>query len=117
MWKNNSPVMIVSKTKKNVFLMLTAHTEPDLWEALHKKNIVYEFDNIQRYGVDILNQMFFHYTWHTICESWALVVLTFILDFAAVNAGTILKDRKANYGSTRKVFLGNLVISLVIPDM
>ena len=40
MWKNNIPVIIVSycpKPNKNVLLVSTAHGEPDICDAPHKK--------------------------------------------------------------------------------
>ena len=40
MWQNNSPVPIVShcpKPNKNVLLISTAHGEPDICDAPHKK--------------------------------------------------------------------------------
>ena len=54
------------------------------------------------------------YTCQPTCDSWVLVVLTFILDLAAVNARTIPKYNKANYDETR-VFLRISATSLMIP--
>ena len=48
MCKNNSPLMIVlccPKLNKYVLLESTAHSEPDLWEALHKKHVATDFYN------------------------------------------------------------------------
>ena len=49
-----------------------------------------------------------------ICDSWVVVMFTFILDLAAVNARAILKYNKANHGDTRRIFSQNLAISLMI---
>ena len=60
MWKNNSPVMIVPyslKPDKNVLLVSTAHGEPDICDAPHKKPIVIDFYNSQRCGADIISQI------------------------------------------------------------
>ena len=100
MWKNNSPVMIVSycpKPNKNILLVLTAHGEPDICDAPHKKPMVIDFYNSQRCGVNIINQILCEYSCQPRCESWVAVVFTFILDLAAVIARTILKYNKENY--------------------
>ena len=49
-----------------------------------------------------------------ICDSWVVVMFTFILDLAAVNARAILKYNQANYDDTRRIFSQNLAISLMI---
>ena len=49
-----------------------------------------------------------------ICDSWIVVMFTFILELAAVNARAILKYNKANYDDTRRIFSQNFVISLMI---
>ena len=70
MWKNNSPVTIVSycpKPNKNVLLASTAYSEPDLCEALHQKPVIVEF--YKRCGVDILNQMLCDYACHSARDS------------------------------------------------
>ena len=80
-----------SKPNKNVLLVSAAHDEPDICDAPHKKPIVIDFYNSQRCGVDIINQMLCDYSCQRTCYSWVVVVFTFILDLAAVNARTILK--------------------------
>ena len=92
------------KPNKNVLLVSTAHRETDLCESLRKKLVVIDFYISQRCGVDIVNQMHRDYTCQLICDSWALVVSTIMLDLAAVNARTILKYNKGNYDDTRRVF-------------
>ena len=94
MRKNNSPVMIVSycpKPNKNVLLVSTAHGEPDICDAPHKKPMVIDFYNSQRCGVDIINQMLCDYSCQPTCDSWVVVAFIFISDLVAVNARTILK--------------------------
>lgn len=49
------------------------------------------------------------------CDSWVLVMFTFIVDLVPVNTTTILKYNKANCDDARKVFLRNLSIWLMIP--
>ena len=93
-WKDNSTVMIVShcpKPSKNVLLVSTVHGETDFCDAPHKKPMVIDFYNSRRCSVDIINQMLRGYSCQHKCDSWVVVVLTFILDLAAVNAKTILK--------------------------
>ena len=102
------------KPNKNVLLVSTAHSEPDFCEALYNKPVVIDFYDSQGCGVGIVNQMLCDYTCQPTCGSWVLVVLTFILDLAAVNARTILKYNKANYDETR-VFLRISATSLIIP--
>ena len=51
MWKNNSPVMIVSycpKPNKKFLIVSTAHGEPDICDAPHKKPVIIDFYNNQR---------------------------------------------------------------------
>ena len=65
MWKNNSPVMIVSyclKPNKSVLLVSTAHGEPDICDTTHKKPMVIDFYNSKRCRVDIINQMLLQQT-------------------------------------------------------
>ena len=50
------------------------------------------------------------YSCQPTCNSWVVVVFTFILDLAAVNARTILKYNKENYIDSRRDFLKNLAI-------
>ena len=78
MWKNN----------RNVLLVSTAHGEPDICDAPHKKPSMADFYNSQRWGADIINQMLRGYSCQPTCDSWVVVVFTFILDFAAVNGRT-----------------------------
>ena len=47
-------------------------------------------------------------------DSWVVVVLAFILDIAAVNARTILKDNNENYIDSRQDFQKNLATYLTI---
>ena len=118
MWKNNSPVMIVSycpKPNKNVLLVSTGHGEPDICDAPHRKPMVIDFYNSQRCSVDIIYQMLPDYSCQSTCGSWVFVVLTFILDFAAVNARTILKHNKENYINLIQDFLKNVATYLTIP--
>ena len=118
MWKKNSPIMIVlycPKPNKNVLLVSTAHGEPDVCGAPHKKPMVIDFYNSQRCGVDIINQMLCDYSCQPTCDSWVVLVFTFILDLAAVNARTILKYNKKNYIHSRRDFLENLPTYLIIP--
>ena len=44
-----------------------------------------------------MNQMLRNYSCQSTCDSWVVIVFTFILDLAAVSARTILKDNKENY--------------------
>ena len=55
------------------------------------------FYNSHRCDVDIMNQMLRNYSCQSTCDSWVVIVFTFILDLAAVSARTILKDNKENY--------------------
>ena len=99
MCKNNITVMIVlycPKLNKNVLLVSTEPGEPGICDAPHKKPMVIDFYNSQRCGVDIINQMLRDYSCQPTCDSWVVVVFTFILDLAAVNARTILKYNKEN---------------------
>ena len=48
------------------------------------------------------------------CDSWVVVVLAFILDLAAVNARTILKDNNENYIDSRQDFSKYLATYLTI---
>ena len=71
MLKNNSLVIIVSycpKPNKNVLLVLTVHSEPDLCEDLHNKPVDIDFHNSQRCSVDIVSQMFHDYTCQPTCD-------------------------------------------------
>ena len=98
MWKNNSPVTIVSycpKPNKNVPLVSTAPGVPNICDAPRKKPMVIDFYNSQRCGVDIINIR--DYSCQPTCDSWVAVVFKFILDLAAVNAKTILKYNKDNF--------------------
>ena len=102
MWKNNISVMIVwyyPKPNKNVLLASTAHGEPDICDAPHKKPMVID---IYRCGVDIINQMLRDYSCQPTCDSWVVVVFTFILDLTAVNARTILKYKKETCIDSRR---------------
>ena len=68
-WKNNSPVMIAQyrpKSNKNVLLVSTAHGEPDICNAPHKKTMVIDCYNNQRCGVDIIGQMLRDYTYFSL---------------------------------------------------
>ena len=107
MWKNNIQVMIVShcpKPNTNVLLVSTAHGEPDICDAPHKKAMVIDFYNSQRCGVDIVNQMLHDYSCEPTCDSWVVVVFTFILDLAAVSARTTSKYNKENYIEQDEIF-------------
>ena len=118
MWKNNSPVMIVSycpKPNKKVLLVSIGHGEPDICDAPHRKPIVIDFYNSQRCSVDIIYQMLPDYSCQSTCGSWVFVVLTLILDFAAVNARTILKHNKESYINLIQDFLKNVATYLMIP--
>ena len=55
------------------------------------------------------------YSCQPMCNSWVVVVFTFILDLAAVNARTILKYNKENYIDSRRDFLKNLAIWQRLP--
>ena len=77
--------------------------------------MVIDFYNSQRCDVEFINQMFRGYSCQPTCDSWVVVVFTFILDLAAVNARTILKYNKENYIDSRGDFLKNLAIYLTIP--
>ena len=55
------------------------------------------------------------YSCQPTCDSWVVVVFTFILDLAAANARTILKYDKENYIDSRQIFLKNLATYLTIP--
>ena len=79
-----------------------------LLTALHNNPVVIDFHNSQRYGADIVNQMLRDHTCQLTCDSWVLVVFTFILDLVAVNTRTVLNHNKTNSDDTRKVFLRNL---------
>ena len=74
-----------------------------------------DFYNSQRCGVDIINQMLRDYFCQSTCDCWVVVVFTFILDLAAVNAITILNYNKENYIDSRREFLKNLATYLRIP--
>ena len=76
------------KPNRNVLLVSTAHGEPDICDAPHKKPSMADFYNSQRWGADIINQMLRGYSCQTTCDSWVVVVFTFILDLAAVNGRT-----------------------------
>ena len=56
-----------------------------------------DFYNSKRCGVDIINQLLCDYSWQFTCDSQVVVIFTFILDLAGVNARTILKYNKENY--------------------
>ena len=117
-WKNNSPVIIVlfcPKPNKNVLLVSTAHGKLDICDAPHKKPTVIDFYNSQRCGVEFINQMFRGYSCQPTCDSWVVVVFTFILDLPAVNERAILKYNKENYIDSRGDFLKNLATYLTIP--
>ena len=116
MWKNNIPVVIVlycPKLNKNILLVSTAHGEPDICDALHKKPTMIDFYSSQRCGVDIINEMFHDYSCRPTCDSWVVVVFTFVLDLAAVNAITILKYNKENYINFLKNLGDYLTISYI----
>ena len=59
--------------------------------------------------------MFRDYSCQPACDSCVVVVFTFILDLAAVNARTILKYNKENYIDSRRDFLKNLAAYLTVP--
>ena len=62
--------------------------------------------------------MFRDYSYRSACDSChscVVVVFTFILDLAAVNARTILKYNKENYIDSRQDFLKNLAAYLTVP--
>ncbi len=94
-WKKDSPVMMTSyvpKKGKNVLLMSTMHEDPDICPDPEKKQKpkIIDFYNQERCGVDIVNEMIKDHSSQPVANSWPLVVFTFILDLAAVNARTIL---------------------------
>lgn len=64
--------------------MLTAHSEYDVCEEAHEKPVVIDFCNSQRYGVDIVNQMIRYYSCQSTCDSWLLIVFTFILSISTI---------------------------------
>lgn len=64
--------------------------------------------------MNIANQMIHEYSCQCTCDSWVLVVFTFILDLAAVNTRAILKYNKENYSDSRWDLLRKLATSLTI---
>ena len=99
LWKSNRPVMIVLcwiKANKNAPLLSIAHGDPDIADAPHKKPMVIYFNNSQRCGVDIINQILRDYSCEPTC-GYVVEGFAFILDLVAVNARTILKYNKKGY--------------------
>ena len=71
----------------------SAHGEPDICDAPHKKPMEIYFYNSQR-SVDIINRMLCDYSCQPTRNSWVVVVFTLILYLAVVNVRPILKYNK-----------------------
>ena len=75
-WKNYSPVIIVSycpKPNNNILVVSTGHSEVDLCKTFHKKPVVFDFYNSQKRDAEIVNQMLCDYTFQSTCDSWVLL--------------------------------------------
>ena len=100
--------------------MSTMHEDPDICaEAEEKmKPEIIDFYNSQRCGVDIVNEMIKDYCCQPVSNSWPLVVFTFVVDLAAINARTILAYNCPTSKSHRRVeFLKDLAIQLCKPHL
>ena len=119
-WKKDSPVMALSycpKPNKSVLLISTQHESPDISpNSRNQKPEIIEFYNSQRCGVDIVNKMIRDYSCQPICNSWTMVVFTFLLDLGVINSKTILEYNTGN-SITRRDYLRNLATALVLPYM
>ena len=77
--------------------------------------MIIEFSSSQRYGVNIINEMFRDHSCQPTCDSWVVAVFTFISDLVAANTRPTLKYNKENYVDSRRGFLTNLATYLTIP--
>ena len=82
------------------------------------KLVLINFYNFQRRGVDIVDKMINDNCCQPEANSWPLVVFTFVIDLAAINARTILGYNVPSAKKQRRVeFLKDLAIQLCEPHI
>ena len=79
------------KLKKNINLISTMHDAPSTDGTEKKKPLVIHFQNKNKVGIDVFDQMAGKYTVHTSSRRWPQGVWTSIIDIAALNAWIVYK--------------------------
>ena len=105
----------VPKKNKNVLLITTEHSQPDISDDTRLKPDAIIFYNQQRCSVDVVNHMVKDCSTQSKTDSWAFAVFTFLIDLAGINAQTILKHNTKKTKINRRSFLTSLIFQLVVP--
>ncbi len=119
----DSPVMMVShipKPRKNVLLLSTMHSQPDISQRENRAPEVNLFYNSTKGGVDVVDQMIDIYRCKAATNRWPMVVFFTIIDIAALNGFVVFLHNKPQWNERRgrrkrRQFLIDLGFDLIKP--
>ena len=96
------------KKNKSVCLLSTMHTSAACDDSSKKKPAIINFYNVNKVGVDVLDQMTRQYSTLSASFRWPLAVWANILDISAINAWIIYKE-----ATRRPISRRNFILELI----